>query len=166
MRDDSVSRLYAIAPEDKGCDTPRANAIYFELEHQTRARSDYIVAASNTRAEDGLDKSAARSIVNPSHRCRVRRFDLEFHRHDLVQEEPFRSKRQGEVVCTRQTVSCLKLRSPPTQHCYIGGGSEGLGFALACQLADKGAHVSIVSRSEAKLKNALEQLEVRTRVRV
>jgi short-subunit dehydrogenase len=47
------------------------------------------------------------------------------------------------------------------QHCYIGGGSEGLGLALACQLASKGAHVSIVSRSKDKLKLALIEIEVR-----
>ncbi|KAK4700590.1 hypothetical protein P7C70_g5653, partial [Phenoliferia sp. Uapishka_3] len=48
---------------------------------------------------------------------------------------------------------------PSGKHCYIGGGSEGLGLALACQLADRGAHVSIVSRSEAKLIKALAELE-------
>ncbi|KAL8290515.1 hypothetical protein RQP46_002773 [Phenoliferia psychrophenolica] len=48
---------------------------------------------------------------------------------------------------------------PSGKHCYIGGGSEGLGLALACQLADRGAHVSIVSRSEVKLKKALAELE-------
>ncbi|GAA5915063.1 hypothetical protein JCM8208_002138 [Rhodotorula glutinis] len=41
------------------------------------------------------------------------------------------------------------------KHCYIGGGSEGLGLSLACQLAQRGAHVTIVSRSQAKLDKAL-----------
>lgn len=45
------------------------------------------------------------------------------------------------------------------QHCYIGGGSEGLGLSLARQLTDRGAHVTIVSRSQAKLDAALAQLE-------
>ncbi|KAL7339362.1 oxidoreductase [Rhodotorula toruloides] len=45
------------------------------------------------------------------------------------------------------------------KHCYIGGGSEGLGLSLACQLADRGAHVTIVSRSQSKLDNALQELE-------
>nr|CRX79070.1 hypothetical protein ls5930a1_00105 [Leucosporidium scottii] len=49
--------------------------------------------------------------------------------------------------------------NPAGKHCYIGGGSEGLGLALACQLADRGAHVSIVSRSQAKLDKALAELE-------
>lgn len=47
------------------------------------------------------------------------------------------------------------------QHCYIGGGSEGLGLSLACQLAQRGAHVTIVSRSQAKLDKARAQVEVR-----
>ncbi|PRQ71864.1 hypothetical protein AAT19DRAFT_9979 [Rhodotorula toruloides] len=45
------------------------------------------------------------------------------------------------------------------KHCYIGGGSEGLGLSLACQLADHGAHVTIVSRSQSKLDRALQELE-------
>lgn len=34
-------------------------------------------------------------------------------------------------------------------------------MSLACQLADRGAHVTIVSRSQAKLDKALRELEVR-----
>ncbi|BGP26267.1 3-dehydrosphinganine reductase [Rhodotorula toruloides] len=45
------------------------------------------------------------------------------------------------------------------KHCYIGGGSEGLGLSLACQLADRGAHVTIVSRSQLKLDKARQELE-------
>ncbi|GAA6064495.1 hypothetical protein JCM10212_002383 [Sporobolomyces blumeae] len=48
---------------------------------------------------------------------------------------------------------------PADKHCYIGGGSEGLGLSLACQLAQRGAHVSIVSRSQAKLDKALIEIE-------
>lgn len=50
---------------------------------------------------------------------------------------------------------------PAGKHCYIGGGSEGLGLALACELAQRGAHISIVSRSPAKLALALAKIEVR-----
>ncbi|GAA5913832.1 3-dehydrosphinganine reductase [Sporobolomyces salmoneus] len=49
--------------------------------------------------------------------------------------------------------------NPAGKHCYIGGGSEGLGLSLACQLAARGANVSIVSRSQAKLDKALEEIE-------
>lgn len=49
--------------------------------------------------------------------------------------------------------------APQNKHCYIGGGSEGLGLALACQLAARGAHVSIVSRTESKLAKALLEIE-------
>ncbi|KDE06427.1 hypothetical protein MVLG_03215 [Microbotryum lychnidis-dioicae p1A1 Lamole] len=45
------------------------------------------------------------------------------------------------------------------KHCYIGGGSEGLGLALACLLVERGAHVSIVSRSKAKLDAAIPRIE-------
>lgn len=46
------------------------------------------------------------------------------------------------------------------QHCYITGGSTGLGFELARLLTQKGAHVSIVARNQDRLDNALSQLEV------
>jgi NAD(P)-dependent dehydrogenase (short-subunit alcohol dehydrogenase family) len=46
------------------------------------------------------------------------------------------------------------------QHCYVTGGSAGLGLALALILARKGAHVTIVARGEQRLKDALEKLEV------
>ncbi|POY70915.1 hypothetical protein BMF94_6093 [Rhodotorula taiwanensis] len=46
--------------------------------------------------------------------------------------------------------------NPKDKHCYIGGGSEGLGLSLACQLAERGAHVTIISRSQSKLDKALE----------
>ncbi|KZT12500.1 oxidoreductase [Laetiporus sulphureus 93-53] len=45
------------------------------------------------------------------------------------------------------------------RHCYITGGSSGLGLALAILLTKKGAHVSIVARNETRLKKALEDLE-------
>ncbi|GAA6037331.1 hypothetical protein JCM8097_008515 [Rhodosporidiobolus ruineniae] len=49
--------------------------------------------------------------------------------------------------------------NPAGKHCYIGGGSEGLGLSLACQLADRGAHVTIISRSQSKLDKARKELE-------
>ncbi|KAH9821517.1 hypothetical protein DFH28DRAFT_1078867 [Melampsora americana] len=45
------------------------------------------------------------------------------------------------------------------KHCYIGGGSQGLGLSLACLLARKGSHVTIVSRSQKKLDEALAVIE-------
>ena len=48
----------------------------------------------------------------------------------------------------------------PSQNAFIGGGSQGLGLALACRLADRGCNVTIVSRSQSKLDAALKQLEV------
>ncbi|KAF7355370.1 3-ketodihydrosphingosine reductase TSC10 [Mycena sanguinolenta] len=49
--------------------------------------------------------------------------------------------------------------SPNGKHCYITGGSSGLGKALAILLTQKGAHVSIVARDEQKLRSALDELE-------
>jgi 3-dehydrosphinganine reductase len=48
---------------------------------------------------------------------------------------------------------------PSGRHCYITGGSTGLGLALAIILTKRGADVSIVARNEENLKKALEQLE-------
>lgn len=42
----------------------------------------------------------------------------------------------------------------------ITGGSQGTGFAAACQLAEKGANVVIVARGEQKLLKGLEQIRV------
>jgi hypothetical protein len=46
------------------------------------------------------------------------------------------------------------------QHCYVTGGSSGLGLALALLLTKRGADVSIVARDQVKLDNALEEMEV------
>ncbi|KAJ7167368.1 oxidoreductase [Mycena crocata] len=48
---------------------------------------------------------------------------------------------------------------PKGQHCYVTGGSSGLGLALAILLTTKGADVSIVARDEQKLDSALAELE-------
>ena len=47
-----------------------------------------------------------------------------------------------------------------SQHCYITGGSSGLGLALAKMLSSQGAHVSIVARNSEKLADALAEIEV------
>lgn len=46
------------------------------------------------------------------------------------------------------------------QHCYITGGSAGLGLSLAILLTKKGADVSIVARNKERLDKALAELEV------
>jgi len=59
-------------------------------------------------------------------------------------------------------VQMLFFRSkwdPSGRHCYITGGSSGLGLALAVLLTKKGAHVSIVARNEQRLQKALEEIE-------
>ncbi|KAK0472491.1 oxidoreductase [Armillaria novae-zelandiae] len=52
-----------------------------------------------------------------------------------------------------------KKWDPKGKHCYVTGGSQGLGFALALLLVKLGADVSIVARNEEKLRAALAELE-------
>ena len=40
------------------------------------------------------------------------------------------------------------------------GGSAGLGLALAIQLTQRGADISIVARNKERLQKAMEQIEV------
>jgi len=49
--------------------------------------------------------------------------------------------------------------NPHGQHCYVTGGSQGLGLELAVLLTKLGADVSIVARNEERLQKALETLE-------
>ena len=46
------------------------------------------------------------------------------------------------------------------KHCYITGGSAGLGKALAALLVKKGAHVTIVARDPGRLEAAEKELKV------
>ncbi|KAJ7129600.1 oxidoreductase [Mycena epipterygia] len=48
---------------------------------------------------------------------------------------------------------------PKGRHCYITGGSSGLGLSLAILLTGKGADVSIVARDTKKLRDALAEME-------
>ncbi|KAK0451198.1 oxidoreductase [Desarmillaria tabescens] len=48
---------------------------------------------------------------------------------------------------------------PKGKHCYVTGGSQGLGLAVALLLVKLGADVSIVARNEEKLRAALAEME-------
>ncbi|KAH7927027.1 NAD(P)-binding protein [Leucogyrophana mollusca] len=66
------------------------------------------------------------------------------------------------VVLYTATLSSKLFRkkwNPRGLHVYITGGSQGLGLALAILVAKKGAHVSIVARTQSKLEKALIELE-------
>ncbi|KZV67049.1 oxidoreductase [Peniophora sp. CONT] len=52
-----------------------------------------------------------------------------------------------------------KRWDPAGLHCYVTGGSAGLGLSLATLLTKRGADVSIVARNQETLAKALEQLE-------
>ncbi|GAA5877984.1 hypothetical protein JCM8547_000932 [Rhodosporidiobolus lusitaniae] len=90
--------------------------------------------------------------------------------HSLVSALPFQQLAASSALSVSLVVVLLSLismgffssRKPlevKDKHCYIGGGSEGLGFSLAKQLAQRGAHVTIVSRSQSKLDKALKEVE-------
>lgn len=49
---------------------------------------------------------------------------------------------------------------PRGKHCYITGGSSGLGKALAERLVKQGAHVTIVGRDSKKAQGVVEELKV------
>lgn len=55
---------------------------------------------------------------------------------------------------------CAPFTRP--QHVYITGGSQGLGLALAKELARKGASITIVARTQSKLDAAIKELEARS----
>ncbi|KAF5353527.1 hypothetical protein D9756_007833 [Leucocoprinus leucothites] len=52
-----------------------------------------------------------------------------------------------------------KKWNPDGKHCYVTGGSQGLGLSVAKFLARQGANVSIVARDQTKLDKALKELE-------
>lgn len=45
------------------------------------------------------------------------------------------------------------------KNCFIAGGSTGIGFSLAKKLVQSGANVHILARTEASLKNAVQDLQ-------
>ena len=49
---------------------------------------------------------------------------------------------------------------PAKKHCFITGGSTGLGKALAILLIKRGANVTIVARRQSELDKAVEDIEV------
>ncbi|KAH9951634.1 oxidoreductase [Amylocystis lapponica] len=64
---------------------------------------------------------------------------------------------RGQVASASDLPRACLLTS--LQHCFVTGGSSGLGLAVAVLLARKGAHVSVVARNEMRLQEALKKLE-------
>ncbi|KAF4602036.1 3-dehydrosphinganine reductase [Pleurotus pulmonarius] len=65
----------------------------------------------------------------------------------------------SSVVFGYSMFSNSKKWDPRGKHCYVTGGSTGLGLSLAILLTKKGADVSIVARNEERLRKALELME-------
>jgi hypothetical protein len=82
------------------------------------------------------------------------------HRNVLLRETSMGSKGQGKRF-PRQYGVQERIKPIFLQHCYVTGGSTGLGLALSVLLAQQGADVSIVARNENNLKAAIEKLTVR-----
>lgn len=49
---------------------------------------------------------------------------------------------------------------PTGKHCFITGGSTGLGKSLAIELVKSGADVCIVARRVSELESAVEEIKV------
>ena len=82
------------------------------------------------------------------------------NRHNvLLRQTSMGSKWQGAVLKSIFG-GCGKEQTDLFQHCYVTGGSTGLGLALSILLAQQGADVSIVARNEGNLKAAIDKLEV------
>lgn len=56
---------------------------------------------------------------------------------------------------------CEPSEARLTQNVLVTGGSQGLGLGIAKLLASQGANVVICSRTEAKLRTAVAEIEVR-----
>lgn len=52
--------------------------------------------------------------------------------------------------------------SPNGKHCYITGGSSGLGKAIAMRLVQRGANITIVARRKQQLEETLKELKRNT----
>ena len=46
------------------------------------------------------------------------------------------------------------------KHALVGGSTRGIGKAIAVQLAECGANVTLMARNETRLKNTLEELDI------
>lgn len=63
----------------------------------------------------------------------------------------------AETIFNRFTRKAFK---PAGKHCFVTGGSTGLGKALAIELVKKGANVTIVARRQSELDKAAKEIEV------
>jgi hypothetical protein len=79
--------------------------------------------------------------------------------HVLDLEKQARLSWKGTYIVSFRTACKAHLLLMSFQHCYVTGGSSGLGLALSEYLARQGAHVTIVARDTKKLVEAQAQIK-------
>ena len=67
----------------------------------------------------------------------------------------------GSALAARAALRALRAQDLDGKTALVTGGSRGLGFAIASELADAGARVAICARGEEALGRARAQLEAR-----
>src|SRR4029077_1612065 len=70
---------------------------------------------------------------------------------DRLRRRGGRERRTGPLMTERFTLS--------GSHAVVTGASKGIGHQLARELASRGAHVTVVARSEAPLKALADEID-------
>lgn len=64
--------------------------------------------------------------------------------------------------CCRPGYDLMKRYGQEDSYAVVTGGSEGIGFEICLQMAEKGFNICMVARNEEKMKKRLDQIRERT----